>query len=119
MIFGIKCLPDNIFVCFRNIVFCQTDGIPQGRVYAPLIPDCVYATKNLNLWLSFNLRNISTVNNLIFLTGVKQMYPNEHTLNKTNITNDSCQYLNLDISPFSTNISVFTYPSSTLIQIVQ
>ena len=55
------------------------------------------------------LDDISTVNISNFLTFVKQIYPKELTLNESNITNDSCQFLDLEIPLFQGKFSKRAY----------
>ena len=43
---------DNIFVIFGGRVFQQTDGIPMGTNYAPLLADLFRYSNRLDTWVS-------------------------------------------------------------------
>ena len=94
----------------------------MGTNCVPLIADLFYTVMNLNLWLTskttclstnllvysiitLHLDDILTVNNPNLLTFVEQIYPNERTLNKINITTDSCQFTDFHISFFEGNFN--------------
>ncbi len=93
--------------CFVKLLEFQNE-----RIVLPSLLICLYTAMNFDLWLNLKktllsthllvystitvdtlyLDDILTVNNPYSLTVVKQFYPNEFTLNKDNITSDSCQF---------------------------
>lgn len=92
----------------------------MGTNCVRLIAELFYTVMNLNLWLTskttclsanllvysiitLHLDDILTVNNPNCLTFVEQIYPKERTMNKTNITTDSCQFSDFHISFFQGN----------------
>ena len=52
---------------------------------------------------------MSIINNPTFLMFAKQIDPKELMLNNVNITDNSCQFLDLDISLFKGKLNIHTY----------
>ena len=93
--------------CFVKLLEIQNE-----RIVLPSLLICLYTAMNFDLWLNLKktllsthllvystitvdtlyLDDILTVYNPYSLTVVKQLYPNEFTLNKGNITSDSCKF---------------------------
>ena len=103
----------------------------MGTNCVRLIAELFYTVMNLNLWLTskttclsanllvysiitLHLDDILTVNNPNCLTFVEQIYPKERTMNKTNITTDSCQFSDFHISFFQGNLTHVSATKETI-----
>ena len=113
---ALKYLLDNIFVRFGTLVYRQVIGIPMGTNCAPLIADLFlycYESKFMeklfkdntehDLLNKFNntyryLDDILALNNPDFGNFVKDIYPDELKLVKSNTDNQHTPFLDLDIT---------------------
>ena len=108
----IEFLIDNIFVQFRGRLFCQVIGIPMRTNCAPLLADLfLYSYENefldnmiksghRRLARSSNLcyryiDNLIVFNNKKFLDYLKEIYPSQLTVEKTNKSDHLAHYLDL------------------------
>lgn len=108
-------LLDNIYIRFGKQIYRQVIGIPMGTNCAPLIADLFlycYESQFMaklqkdpnkhHLIETFNntyryLDDILSLNNPTFSNFITDIYPSELTLNKSNVTDDRCPFLDLDL----------------------
>ena len=116
MIEAVNFLIDNIYVRFGKRVNRQVVCIPMGTSCAPLIADLFlycyesqFMTKlikdpsKLHIINKFNNiyrypYDILSLNTQKFSQYTADIYPEELTLNKSNVYGNNCLFLNLDIS---------------------
>ena len=108
-------LLDNIFVRYGNTIFRQVIGIPMGTNCAPLVADLFLYCYERDFMLSlksdtqadiinaFNdtsryLDDIFNIDNPFFDTMFSSIYPKELHLLKTNKSDTSAPFLDLDLS---------------------
>ena len=108
-------LLDNIYVRFGNDVYRQVIGIPMGTNCAPLVADLFLYCYERDFMLSlspitqsniieaFNstsryLDDILNLDNQYFDKMVSEIYPKELVLNKTNCSDVTSSFLDLNIS---------------------
>ena len=106
---------DNIFVRYGDSIYRQVIGIPMGTYCAPLIAvlfsycyerdfmlsldknsqaDVITAFNNTSRYLD----DILNINNPIFDNFISSIYSKELKLNKTNTSDTSAAFLDLDLS---------------------
>jgi hypothetical protein len=110
----IKFLIDNIFISVSDVIFKQVIGIPMGTDYAPFLANLyVYALEfefldkltktNIVQARKFSncfryIDDLITFNNNELMDEYKyEIYPSALILNKENITNQQCSFLDIDI----------------------
>ena len=108
-------LLDNIYVRYGDTIYRQVIGIPMGTNCAPLVADLFLYCYERDFMLSlkpdtqadvidaFNnssryLDDIFNIDNPFFDTMFSLIYPKELRLNKTNESNISAPFLDLDLS---------------------
>ena len=119
-------LLDNIFVRYGDTVYRQVIGIPMGTNCAPLVADLFLYCYERDFMLSLKsdtqadvieafgntsryLDDIFNIDNPFFDTMFPLIYPKELVLNKTNQSNLSAPFLDLDLSIQNGQISTKIY----------
>ena len=119
-------LLDNIYVRFGENLYKQVVGIPMGTNCAPLVADLFLYTyekefiQNLQkqrknddlkcfIGTSRYLDDILTIDNPVFEKYKDEIYPQELTLNKANVTNTETPFLDLNIKIINGEIHTSVY----------
>ena len=107
-------LLDNCLIKFGKDIFKQVTGIPMGANYAPLVADLflfcyesefmknLSKSNDLNLIEKFNtsfryLDDLCSLDNSLFHTYIKNIYPKELILLQSNNSDDKATFLELDV----------------------
>ena len=119
-------LLDNIYVRFGEDLYKQVVGIPMGTNCAPLVADLFLYTyekefiQNLQKQRKFDelkcfnntsryLDDILTIDNPAFELYKNEIYPQELTLNKANLSNTETPFLDLNIKIVNGKIHTSVY----------
>ena len=106
-------LIDNIFVTLGGLTFRQTIGIPMGTDCAPLLAELFLFTYEHDFMLRLRrephkacqfsstaryIDDLIALNNPDFAEHIRDIYPPELELKRTNGSSDAAPYLDLDIA---------------------